>query len=325
MKKLKRIKLMLTALFLGLPISSVFVDTAQEAEATMRVGSAVSKLGSTIRPTLLKPPIAPKPTNVPKIPNHIAQKLNQNKTPNQQPIVKNALSQKISFFNNPGISTEKPQGPITQKVNKLNLSAKLPNSNGVNSSTGSLKEQSPKPKTEVSRKLSLNSDFKSKLNSIFAEGNQSDKKLNLKPTNTPNKLNSDSVNKLEGLFGGGNKNSSGSPSNVFVNTDPSVPPAPPLNLNSKTPSTNSAIPPAPPLPNQNQSIPSAPPLSSKKPTTVLTDSGSGGNLQNQLTSKLNSGLNKTEQIPNRKPLSKSPSSAQESLIAELQSKLNSRK
>lgn len=323
MKKLKRIKLMLTALFLGLPISSVFVDTAQEAEATMRVGSAVSKLGNTIKPTLLKPPIAPKPTNVPKIPNHIAQKLNQNKNLNQSPIIKNGLSQKISFFNNAGISTEKPQGPITQKVNKLNLSAKLPNSNGINSSTGSLKEQNTQPKTQVSRKLSLNSEFTNKLNSIFSEGNQSDKKLNPKPSNTPNKLNTDSVNKLEGLFGGGNKNPSGSIDNVFVSSDPSVPPAPPLNLNNKTTSQN-IIPPAPPLPNQNQSIPPAPPLSNKKPTTVLTDSGSG-NLQNQLTSKLNSGLNKTEQNTNRKPLSKSPSSAQESLMAELQSKLNSRK
>lgn len=325
MKKLKTIKLVLTALFFGLPLSSAFVDNTQEANATMKVGSAVSKLGTTIKPTLLKPPIAPKPTNLPKVPAHITQKLNQNKGNTIQSPIKSGLNQKIDFFNNSGISTEKPQGPITQKVNKLNLSSKLPNTNGVNSSIGSLKQQSTEQKTGVSRKLSLDSGFKNKLSSIFSEGNQSDKKLNPKQTNSPNKLNSDSVNKLEGLLGGGNKNSSSSPENIFVNKDPSVPPAPPLpGFENKT-NISSNIPPAPPLPNQSQSIPPASPLPDKKLTLTTQIGSSSGNLQNQLSSKLNSGLNKTNQNTLKKPLSKSPSSAQESLMAELQSKLNSRK
>lgn len=312
MKKLKTIKLVLTALFLGLPLSSAFADNTQEANAAMKVGGAVSKLGNTIKPTLIKPTIAPKPTNIPKIPDHITKRLNQSKTTTTHSPIKNGLNQKINFFNNVGISTEKPQGPITQKVNKLNLSAKLPNDNGVNSSTGSLKQQTTQPKTEISRKLTLNSDFKNKLSSIFSEGNKNDNKLNPKQTNSPNKLNTDSVKKLEGLIGGGNKNSSGSPENIFVNKDSSVPPAPPLpGFDNKTTSSGN-IPPAPPLPD--------------KKLTITTQTGSSsGNLQNQLSSKLNSGLNKTEQNTVKKPLSKAPSSAQESLMAELQSKLNSRK
>lgn len=325
MKKLKTVKLVLTALFLGLPLSSAFADNTQEANAAMKVGGAVSKLGNTIRPTLLKPTIAPKPTNVPKIPDHITRKLNQNKTTTTQSPIKNGINQKISFFNNAGISTEKTQSPITQKVNKLNLSAKLPNNNGVNSSTGSLKQQPTQQKPEISRKLSLNSDFKNKLSSIFSEGNTGNNKLNPKQTKSPNKLNSDSVNKLEGLLGAGNKNSSGPSENIFVNKDPSVPPAPPLPGSDNKTALSGSIPPAPPLPNQSQTIPPAPPLPDKKPTLTTQTGLNSENLQNQLTSKLNSGLNKTEQNTIKKPLSKTPSSAQESLIAELQSKLNSRK
>ena len=146
--------------------------------------------------------------------------------------------------------------------------------------------------------------------------------------------NNEASQKLESIFGNGttsNKqnlslNSSSSSSQAFENADPNIPKAPPLpgSSNTLTQTQNNSsgthnIPDAPPLP--QSAIPPAPPLPDKKPVTTTTSNG--GSLQNQLTSKLDSGLNKTNSsTSSRKPLNIGGNSIQDQLIKELNEKFN---
>ena len=155
--------------------------------------------------------------------------------------------------------------------------------------------------------------------------------------NKPGKLNAnnEASQKLESIFGNGNSssnkqnlslNSSSSSSQAFENSDPNIPKAPPLpgssNTLTQTQNNNTGtpnIPDAPPLP--QSAIPPAPPLPDKKPVTTTTSNG--GNLQNKLTSKLESGLNKTNSsTSSRKPLNIGGNSIQDQLIKELNEKFN---
>ena len=154
--------------------------------------------------------------------------------------------------------------------------------------------------------------------------------------NKPGKLNAnnEASQKLESIFGNGptsnkqnlSSNSSSSSSQAFENADPNIPKAPPLpgssNTLTQTQNNNTGtpnIPDAPPLP--QSAIPPAPPLPDKKPVTTTTSNG--GSLQNKLTSKLESGLNKTNSsTSSRKPLNIGGNSIQDQLIKELNEKFN---
>lgn len=259
-----------------MPLSTVLSNNTK-TEAMMRVGSTANRLTSTIRPTLSKPPIAPKPTNIPKLPQKFAAKINRSTslpTSTQRP---SGISQRVNSFSN---------GKISEKVKELNLSAQSPSSLNP---------------TKTANKLNLNSEFKNKLSSIFAEGKP---QMPAKKTNSVNKLSSNNPEKqkLESLLGGGSSSSSsttstGQTSNkVFENMNPEIPPAPPL----PTPKTNSAIPPAPPLPTSKESL---------KP---LAGASSIGELQTKPAEKKM--ISKT----NSNPL-------QNNLMDELNKKLQSRK
>ena len=163
--------------------------------------------------------------------------------------------------------------------------------------SGNKKQNANKP-----GKLNANNEASQKLESIFGNGNSSSNKQNLSP------------------------NSSSSSSQAFENADPNIPKAPPLpgssNTLTQTQNNNTGtpnIPDAPPLP--QSAIPPAPPLPDKKPVTTTTSNG--GNLQNQLTSKLDSGLNKTNNnTGSKKPLNIGGNSIQDQLIKELNEKFN---
>ena len=163
--------------------------------------------------------------------------------------------------------------------------------------SGNKKQNANKP-----GKLNANNEASQKLESIFGNGNSSSNKQNLSP------------------------NSSSSSSQAFENSDPNIPKAPPLpgssNTLTQTQNNNTGtpnIPDAPPLP--QSAIPPAPPLPDKKPVTTTTSNG--GSSQNQLTSKLDSGLNKTNSsTSSKKPLITSGNSVQDQLIKELKAKFN---
>lgn len=347
MKLLKKTKLVVTALVLGLPITPILAE-CQDANAAMKVGNTAVKIGNTIKTGLLKPPIAPKPTNIPKATN-VPKIVNSLNTKPNSPIVntpKGNVSQKISAFNNNSPSNGKAMGPISQKVAELNLTAKVQNDapkvsskNGaVNSAIKSLnKTDSSYQKQSTSKKLNLDSGFKNKLNEILGSGNPMQSGNKKQNTNKPSKLNAnnEASQKLESIFGNGNSssnkqnlslNSSSSSSQAFENADPNIPKAPPLpgSSNTLTQTQNNSsgthnIPDAPPLP--QSAIPPAPPLPDKKPVTTTTSNG--GSLQNQLTSKLESGLNKTNSsTSSRKPLNIGGNSIQDQLIKELNEKFN---
>ena len=347
MKLLKKTKLVVTALVLGLPITPILAQDGQDAKAMMKVGSTATKIGNTIKTGLLKPPIAPKPTNIPKATN-VPKIVNSLNTKPNSPIVntpKGNVSQKVSAFNNNSPSNGKAMGPISQKVAELNLTAKFQNNSpkinskhgAVNSAISSLNKTDPSyQKQSTSKKLNLNSEFKNKLNGILSNGNPMQSGNKKQNANKPGKLNAnnEASQKLESIFGNGptsnkqnlSSNSSSSSSQAFENADPNIPKAPPLpgssNTLTQTQNNNTGtpnIPDAPPLP--QSAIPPAPPLPDKKPVTTTTSNG--GNLQNQLTSKLDSGLNKTNNnTGSKKPLNIGGNSIQDQLIKELNEKFN---
>lgn len=343
MKLFKKTKLLVTALVLGLPITPILAQDGQDAKAMMKVGSTATKITNTIKPGLVKPPIAPKPTNIPKIVNSLNTKPNSStvSTP------KGNVSQKVIAFNNNSSHNGKAMGPISQKVAELNLTAKVQNDTpkinskhgAVNSAISSLNKTDPSyQKQNSSKKLNLDSSFKDKLNGILDSGNPMQSGNKKQNTNKPGKLNTNNETnqKLESIFGNGNtsnkqnlsSSSSSSSSQTFENTDPGIPKAPPLpgSSNTLTQTQNNStgtsnIPDAPPLP--QGAIPPAPPLPDKKPVTTTTSNG--GSLQNQLTSKLESGLNKTNTSTttgSKKPLNTGGNSVQDQLIKELNSKFN---
>lgn len=347
MKLLKKTKLVVTALVLGLPITPILAQDGQDAKAMMKVGSTATKIANTIKPGLVKPPIAPKPTNIPKATNvpKIVNSLNTKPNSSIVNTPKGNVSQKISAFNNNSPSNGKAMGPISQKVAELNLTAKVQNNNpkinskngAVNSAISSLNKTDPSyQKQSTSKKLNLDSEFKNKLNGILGSGNPMQSGNKKQNANKPGKLNAnnEASQKLESIFGNGttsNKqnlslNSSSSSSQAFENADPNIPKAPPLpgSSNTLTQTQNNSsgthnIPDAPPLP--QSAIPPAPPLPDKKPVTTTTSNG--GSLQNQLTSKLDSGLNKTNSsTSSRKPLNIGGNSIQDQLIKELNEKFN---
>ena len=341
MKLLKKTKLVVTALVLGLPITPILAQDGQDANAAMKVGNTAVKIGNTIKTGLLKPPIAPKATNVPKIVNSLNTKPNSStvNTP------KGNVLQKVSAFNNNSPHNGKAMGPISQRVAELNLTAKFQNNSpkinskhgAVNSAISSLNKTDPSyQKQSTSKKLNLNSEFKNKLNVILGNGNPMQSGNKKQNANKPGKLNAnnEASQKLESIFGNGptsnkqnlSSNSSSSSSQAFENADPNIPKAPPLpgssNTLTQTQNNNTGtpnIPDAPPLP--QSAIPPAPPLPDKKPVTTTTSNG--GNLQNQLTSKLDSGLNKTNNnTGSKKPLNIGGNSIQDQLIKELNEKFN---
>lgn len=343
MKLFKKTKLLVTALVLGLPITPILAQDGQDAKAMMKVGSTATKITNTIKPGLVKPPIAPKPTNIPKIVNSLNTKPNSStvSTP------KGNVSQKVIAFNNNSSHNGKAIGPISQKVAELNLTAKFQNDTpkinskhgAVNSAISSLNKTDPSyQKQNSSKKLNLDSSFKDKLNGILDSGNPMQSGNKKQNTNKPGKLNTNNETnqKLESIFGNGNtsnkqnlsSSSSSSSSQAFENTDPGIPKAPPLpgSSNTLTQTQNNStgtsnIPDAPPLP--QGAIPPAPPLPDKKPVTTTTSNG--GSLQNQLTSKLESGLNKTNTSTttgSKKPLNTGGNSVQDQLINELNAKFN---
>ena len=345
MKLLKKTKLVVTALVLGLPITPILAQDGQDAKAMMKVGSTATKIANTIKPGLVKPPIAPKPTNIPKATN-VSKIVNNLNTKTNSPIVntpKGNVSQKVSAFNNNSPSNGKAMGPISQRVAELNLTAKVQNDGhkinskhgAVNSAISSLNKTDPSyQKQSSSKKLNLDSGFKNKLNEILGNGNPMQSGNKKQNANKPGKLNAnnEASQKLESIFGNGNSssnkqnlspNSSSSSSQAFENADPNIPKAPPLpgssNTLTQTQNNSANIPDAPPLP--QSAIPPAPPLPDKKPVTTTTSNG--GNLQNQLTSKLESGLNKTNNnTGSKKPLNTTGNSVQDQLINELKTKFN---
>ena len=345
MKLLKKTKLVVTALVLGLPITPILAQDGQDAKAMMKVGSTATKIANTIKPGLVKPPIAPKPTNIPKATN-VPKIVNSLNTKTNSPIVntpKGNVYQKVSAFNNNSPHNGKAMGPISQRVAELNLTAKVQNNspkinskNGaVNSAISSLnKTDSSYQKQSTSKKLNLDSGFKNKLNIILGNGNPMQSGNKKQNANKPGKLNAnnEASQKLESIFGNGNSssnkqnlslNSSSSSSQAFENADPNIPKAPPLpgssNTLTQTQNNSANIPDAPPLP--QSAIPPAPPLPDKKPVTTTTSNG--GSSQNQLTSKLESGLNKTNcSTSSRKPLNIGGNSVQDQLIKELKAKFN---
>ena len=345
MKLLKKTKLVVTALVLGLPITPILAQDGQDAKAMMKVGSTATKIANTIKPGLVKPPIAPKPTNIPKATN-VSKIVNNLNTKTNSPIVntpKGNVSQKVSAFNNNSPSNGKAMGPISQRVAELNLTAKVQNDGhkinskhgAVNSAISSLNKTDPSyQKQSSSKKLNLDSGFKNKLNVILGNGNPMQSGNKKQNANKPGKLNAnnEASQKLESIFGNGNSssnkqnlspNSSSSSSQAFENADPNIPKAPPLpgssNTLTQTQNNSANIPDAPPLP--QSAIPPAPPLPDKKPVTTTTSNG--GSSQNQLTSKLESGLNKTNSsTSSRKPLNIGGNSVQDQLIKELKAKFN---
>ena len=348
MKLLKKTKLVVTALVLGLPITPILAQDGQDAKAMMKVGSTATKIANTIKPGLVKPPIAPKPTNIPKATNvpKIVNSLNTKPNSSTVNTPKGNVLQKVSAFNNNSPHNGKAMGPISQKVAELNLTAKFQNNspkinskNGVvNSAIKSLNKTDPSyQKQSSSKKLNLDSGFKNKLNEILGNGNPMQSGNKKQNANKPGKLNAnnEASQKLESIFGNGNSssnkqnlslNSSSSSSQAFENSDPNIPKAPPLpgssNTLTQTQNNNTGtpnIPDAPPLP--QSAIPPAPPLPDKKPVTTTTSNG--GSSQNQLTSKLESGLNKTNSsTSSRKPLNIGGNSVQDQLIKELKAKFN---
>lgn len=347
MKLLKKTKLVVTALVLGLPIIPILSE-CQDANAAMKVGNTAVKIGNTIKTGLLKPPIAPKPTNIPKATNvpKIVNSLNTKTNSSTVNTPKGNVLQKVSAFNNNSPHNGKAMGPISQRVAELNLTAKVQNNspkinskNGaVNSAISSLnKTDSSYQKQSTSKKLNLDSGFKNKLNIILGNGNPMQSGNKKQNANKPGKLNAnnEASQKLESIFGNGNSssnkqnlslNSSSSSSQAFENADPNIPKAPPLpgssNTLTQTQNNNTGtpnIPDSPPLP--QGAIPPAPPLPDKKPVTTTTSNG--GSLQNQLTSKLDSGLNKTNNnTSSKKPLNTGGNSIQDQLIKELNEKFN---
>lgn len=344
MKLLKKTKLVVTALVLGLPITPILAQDGQDAKAMMKVGSTATKIANTIKPGLVKPPIAPKPTNIPKATN-VPKIVNSLNTKPNSPIVntpKGNVSQKVSAFNNNSPHNGKAMGPISQRVAELNLTAKFQNNspkinskNGaVNSAISNLNKTDPSyQKQSSSKKLNLDSGFKNKLNVILGNGNPMQSGNKKQNANKPGKLNAnnEASQKLESIFGNGptsnkqnlSSNSSSSSSQAFENADPNIPKAPPLpgssNTLTQTQNNSANIPDAPPLP--QSAIPPAPPLPDKKPVTTTTSNG--GNLQNQLTSKLESGLIKTNNnTSSKKPLNTGGNSLQDQLINELNAKFN---
>lgn len=347
MKLLKKTKLVVTALVLGLPITPILAQDGQDANAAMKVGNTAVKIGNTIKTGLLKPPIAPKPTNIPKATNvpKIVNSLNTKPNSSTVNTPKGNVLQKVSAFNNNSPHNGKAMGPISQRVAELNLTAKFQNNSpkinskhgAVNSAISSLNKTDPSyQKQSTSKKLNLNSEFKNKLNVILGNGNPMQSGNKKQNANKPGKLNAnnEASQKLESIFGNGptsnkqnlSSNSSSSSSQAFENADPNIPKAPPLpgssNTLTQTQNNNTGtpnIPDAPPLP--QSAIPPAPPLPDKKPVTTTTSNG--GNLQNQLTSKLDSGLNKTNNnTGSKKPLNIGGNSIQDQLIKELNEKFN---
>lgn len=344
MKLLKKTKLVVTALVLGLPITPILAQDGQDANAAMKVGNTAVKIGNTIKTGLLKPPIAPKPTNIPKATNvpKIVNSLNTKPNSSTVNTPKGNVSQKVSAFNNNSPHNGKAMGPISQKVAELNLTAKFQNNspkinskNGaVNSAIKSLNKTDPSyQKQSTSKKLNLNSEFKNKLNGILSNGNPMQSGNKKQNANKPGKLNAnnEASQKLESIFGNGptsnkqnlSSNSSSSSSQAFENADPNIPKAPPLpgssNTLTQTQNNSANIPDAPPLP--QSAIPPAPPLPDKKPVTTTTSNGVSS--QNQLTSKLDSGLNKTNNnTSSKKPLNTGGNSIQDQLIKELNEKFN---
>ena len=345
MKLLKKTKLVVTALVLGLPITPILAQDGQDANAAMKVGNTAVKIGNTIKTGLLKPPIAPKPTNIPKATNvpKIVNSLNTKPNSSTVNTPKGNVLQKVSAFNNNSPHNGKAMGPISQRVAELNLTAKFQNNSpkinskhgAVNSAISSLnKTDSSYQKQSTSKKLNLNSEFKNKLNVILGNGNPMQSGNKKQNANKPGKLNAnnEASKKLESILGNGNSssnkqnlspNSSSSSSQAFENADPNIPKAPPLpgssNTLTQTQNNSANIPDAPPLP--QSAIPPAPPLPDKKPVTTTTSNG--GSSQNQLTSKLDSGLNKTNNnTSSKKPLNTGGNSIQDQLIKELNEKFN---
>lgn len=329
MKLFKKTKLVVTALVLGLPITPILAQDSQEANAAMKSGNTSVKIGNNIKTGLMKPTVTPKTSNFPKVVSNLNTKRNSTivNTP------KGNVSQKVTAFNNNSPSNGKAMGPISQKVAELNLTAKVQNnSSKINSKNSAIntaiknlsKIDSSYQKQSTSKKLNLDSRFKDKLNNILDTGNPMQSGNKKQNTNKTGKLNTNNQasQKLESIFGNGNtssnkQNLSSSSNQASENSDPNIPKAPPLPSSSNTLTLNQTQ-------NNNtgtSNIPDAPPLPNIKPVTTTTSNGE--NLQNQLTSKIDSGLNKINtNTGSKKPLSTGRNSVQDQLIKELNSKFN---
>lgn len=311
-----KIKLIATAILLGIPVSSVLIQD-REASATFKVTANAFK-GVSSKSPLVKPIVPPKPklpSNINMINKNSGSFFNTNTTTNNQNI------QKPNFAGNRHTISS---GSVSQKVAELNLNAGTPGQIKLNLKNFSQKGSStltPNQKLSLptSNRLNLNSDFKTKLNSLL--GNGSTPTTTPKPSNNVGKLNMNNAatQKLEGIFGG-NTQTSGiktqpttvpTSQNSLVQNNQNIPPAPPL------PTGNAPIiPDAPPLPTGKAPvIPDAPPLPTGKPQVSHT-----------LTNKTNSLTNKDSlNRPGLKPQKPSNTGSYDNVLGELQLKLNSRK
>ncbi len=314
--KNNKIKLIATAMLLGIPISSVLIQD-NEANAALKVTTNAFK-GVKNKAPLVKPMVPPKP----KFPS--TNMINKN-SGSFNNINGNINTQKL----NPGLSKPSFVGDkhtissnsISKKVSELNIGAASPNQIKLNLksfSQGNVPVDEQKLTTSISKKLNINSAFKNKLNSILNNGSTP---IKPKPSNNNvGKLNIDNgtAQKLGGVFGSNSQISENKlqPTTIPTsnnNLNNNIPPAPPLPT-GKTP----LIPDAPPLPTgKTPTIPDAPPLPSNKPQAnhILTNKISN----NKLTPK------ESFERPGIKPQKPNNSQGYDNVLGELQAKLSKRK
>ncbi len=300
--KNNKIKLIATAMLLGIPISSVLVQN-NEANAALKVTTNAFK-GVKNKAPLVKPLVPPKP-----------------KFPSTNMINKNGgsfntINGNINTQNlNPGLSKPSFVGDkyninsnnISKKVSELNIGAGSPGQiklNLKNFSQGKTPVDEQKISASISKKLSINSAFKNKLNSILNAGPSP---IKPKPSNNSvGKLNIDNTTaqKLGGVFG----------SNSQISENKLQPTTIPTSSNN----INNNIPPAPPLPTGKAPIiPDAPPLPTNKPQAnhKLTNTNSSNKLSHK----------ESFERPGIKPQKPNNSQGFDNVLNELQSKLSKRK
>ena len=262
-------KILLIALILGIPTVTTLIKS-EESNAMLRTaGNSVKTMASMInKTTLIKPPVAPKPSNV-KVVNG--------------GLVKNTAS----LFNN-----------TTTATNKV----------------------STVKRTHSVGKLNLQTTFANNLDSLLGANHGTGTGLKKSNSLSVNKLDSSKQTKLNSLLGG---SSSSKGYSLDLSKLPETPPPPPTSTQSQgTPISNSqqltnttTVTTTPPP------IPDAPPLPPPKLSSTNTTTNRGaGNLKNQLSSKLSTGLNKT----NTNTQTQKPNNPQDDLLKELKTKLQLR-
>lgn len=221
----------------------------------------------------------------------------------------------VSMLNKTALTkpTVAPKLSSVKMANKNLVSNRVSMFNNTNQAktTGTVK------RSQSVGKLNLNTSFASNLDSLL--GVTTNKTGSKKPqTGSVNKLKTETTNKLSSLLGG----SSGRGSSLDLSKLPETPPPPPTQTQGTSSQTSSAT----QLTSKNTltssttpaPIPDAPPLPPQTSTNTNVASG-GGNLKNQLSSKLNSGLKKAETNSTLKP-----TTAQDDLLKELKFKLKLR-